>query len=92
MVLPDIQINVFFWDNLEIFADSILEPWLLVGDFNAIGSQKEKHGGQPFACFSKYGLSSFISDYGLVDLGFNGNPFTWNNGRQGAANIRKRLD
>ncbi|KAB1205077.1 hypothetical protein CJ030_MR7G016721 [Morella rubra] len=27
-----------------------------------------------------------------LGLGFNGNPFTWNNGRRGCANIRERLD
>lgn len=28
----------------------------------------------------------------LVDLGFDGNPFTWTNIREGAALIRERLD
>lgn len=28
----------------------------------------------------------------LVDLGFDGNPFTWTNVREGAALIRERLD
>lgn len=63
-----------------------------MGDFNVVGSQKEKLGGQPFACSSKSDLSSFINDCGLVDLGFNGNPFSWNSGHHGGANIKERLD
>jgi hypothetical protein len=29
---------------------------------------------------------------GLVDLGYNGNPFTWSNKRHGRAKIKERLD
>ncbi|KAK3012315.1 hypothetical protein RJ639_012615 [Escallonia herrerae] len=33
-----------------------------------------------------------INDRGLIDLGFSGNPFTWNNKRPAQGNIRERLD
>lgn len=81
-----------FWDNLANLADSISKPWVSIGDFNAVSSQREKRGGQLVACFSHFGLNSLINDFGLIDLGFNGNPFTWNKGRQGQTNIRKLLD
>ena len=29
---------------------------------------------------------------GLIDLGFLGNQFTWNNGREGDAYVQQRLD
>lgn len=29
---------------------------------------------------------------GLIDLGFMGNRFTWNNGREGDAYVQQRLD
>lgn len=79
-----------FWDNMEDLAASISEPWVLVGDFNAVSSQQEKQGGKPFDCSSRYGLTAFVTDIGFIDLGFNGNPFTWNNDRQGCANIKER--
>ena len=33
-----------------------------------------------------------IDNAGLIDLGFDGNPFTWTNKRAGLANIQERLD
>jgi hypothetical protein len=34
----------------------------------------------------------FVQSNGLIDLGYSGNPFTWNNKRQGRENLRERLD
>lgn len=82
-----------FWNSMTTFADSITELWLLLGDFNSVNFQSDKRSGAPFASSSSMGLHLFVTtNYGLVDLGFNSNPFTWNNGRLGAANIRERLD
>lgn len=61
-------------------------------DFNSVTSQAEKWGGKPFACSSNSGLRHFIILIGLVDLGFNDNPFSWNNCRKGQENIRERPD
>ena len=33
-----------------------------------------------------------LADCGLVDLGFSGYPFTWDNKREAAHNIQVRLD
>ncbi|XP_058768237.1 uncharacterized protein LOC131641969 [Vicia villosa] len=33
-----------------------------------------------------------MEDCGLTDLGFQGHPFTWSNGRKGKDNIQCRLD
>lgn len=33
-----------------------------------------------------------LSNVNLMDLGFEGHPFTWSNGREGSANIHARLD
>ena len=35
---------------------------------------------------------SFIDQFGMIDVGFVGNPFTWSNNRQGLENFKERLD
>lgn len=81
-----------FWHNLQVIGNSFAGPWMLMGDFNAILSQQDKRGGRPFASSSTDPFFSFVHSFGLVDLGYEGNPFTWNNKRAGAANIKERLD
>jgi hypothetical protein len=54
--------------------------------------QSEKLGGRPVASSSHCLFKLFIDHFGLVDLGFVGNPYTWCNNRQGAATIKERLD
>ncbi|KAG8372343.1 hypothetical protein BUALT_Bualt12G0056200 [Buddleja alternifolia] len=52
----------------------------------------DKKGGRLFASSSNGGLQNLIDDIGLFDLGFTGYQFTWNNKRDGLANIQQRLD
>jgi hypothetical protein len=54
--------------------------------------QNEKQGGRLVASSSSCPFKQFIDHFGLVDLGFAGNPFTWCNNRQGHASIKERLD
>jgi hypothetical protein len=54
--------------------------------------QSEKLEGRPIVSSSHYPFKHFIDHFGLVYLGFVGNPFTWCNNRQGAASIKERLD
>ncbi|CAN1163031.1 hypothetical protein LINPERHAP2_LOCUS24804, partial [Linum perenne] len=35
---------------------------------------------------------NFVSNNSLIDLGFQGDPFTWSNGQQGNNEIKQRLD
>lgn len=41
---------------------------------------------------SRDGFHIMVNRNGLIDLGFDGNPYTWNNKRIGRANICERLD
>jgi hypothetical protein len=43
--------NSDFWTNLATFGCSFSEPWLCIGDFNAISSSDDKLGGKPFDNF-----------------------------------------
>lgn len=67
-------------------------PLLLIGDFHSVISQSDKIGGRPVASSSPGGMHRLLTDHGLIDLGFHGHPYTWNNGRVGGANIQARLD
>jgi hypothetical protein len=44
-------------------------------------SQSKKYGGRPFFCSSNDPFHSFLDSFGMVDLGFSGNLFTWSNKR-----------
>lgn len=44
------------------------------------------------ASSSTGGFKSFIENVGLIDMGFKGVDYTWNNKRAGKENIQERLD
>ena len=81
-----------FWESFASFRDSFEASWLCIGDFNSILAQSEKQGGRPVTSSSQCHLRSFINHFGMIDLGFAGNPFTWSNNRKGLENIKERLD
>jgi hypothetical protein len=81
-----------FWDFLSFVGDGFVSSWLSIGDLNYVLNQSKKLGGRPVASSSHCPFKQFIDHFGLVDLGFVGNPFTWSNNRQGAASINERLD
>lgn len=63
-----------------------------MGDFNSIVSQSENIGGLHFASSSNNNFSSTLNNLALINLGFRGYPFTWNNKRAGLENIQQRID
>ncbi|KAH7836340.1 hypothetical protein Vadar_000082 [Vaccinium darrowii] len=64
----------------------------MVGDFNCILSNEEKDGGQDKETWELNDFCNSIDNNDLIDIGFVGFPFAWNNKRHGRANIRQRLD
>lgn len=67
-------------------------PWLIIGDLNIIFNSEEKKGGLPFDRKKVEPVLNLIQRTCLEDLGFRGNIFTWNNKREGQANIKQRID
>lgn len=65
-----------FWNSISELNVSSHYPWLLIGDFNAITSQLEKKGGLLFASSSSNSFTYELNNLGLIDLGFNGYPYT----------------
>jgi hypothetical protein len=89
---PDNSDKPVFWDSLSSLGDGFVCPWLCIGDLNSVLDQQEKQGGRPVASSSSCPFKQFIDHFGLIDLSFAGNPFTWCNNRQGNASIKERLD
>ncbi|XP_069148286.1 uncharacterized protein [Solanum lycopersicum] len=79
------------WDRLIQWSDTD-HPWCIIGDFNVIYSTQEKLGGREYNISKSLDFISIIEYCGLVDMGYNGQPFTWCNHRKDAARIWKRLD
>lgn len=51
----------------------------------------EKFRGRPLWKKQLF-LKSFVNNMGRVDLGFNGNRYTWTSRQEGLALIKKRLN
>ena len=82
---PDKRDKLVFWDSFTSVGEAFVSPWLYIGDLNYVLDQSEKLGGRPVASSSLCLFKQFIDHFGLVDLGFVGNFYTWCNNRQGAA-------
>jgi hypothetical protein len=81
-----------FWHAMDNLGLSYNDHWICIGDFNAITLPDDKLGGRPFDSFSSNIFSDFMDEFGMIDMGFNGNPFTWSNHMQGSSLIKERLD
>ncbi|KAL0310908.1 UNVERIFIED_CONTAM: Retrovirus-related Pol polyprotein from type-1 retrotransposable element R2 [Sesamum angustifolium] len=81
------------WDALRTLATGIQdEPWLVLGDFNAVVDDSEVCGRAADTSVSMAEFRSCILDTGLVQLSFTGCPFTWHNCSEGTRSLWKRLD
>ncbi|KAL6130625.1 hypothetical protein ACLB2K_069004 [Fragaria x ananassa] len=75
------------WDLLRDLYDVSTIPWVVIGDFNEIVQDNEKDGGVPQNLNQMMRFQSALDDTELLDLGFQGAPYTWKGG-----NVRCRLD
>ncbi|XP_021861101.2 uncharacterized protein [Spinacia oleracea] len=80
------------WHELQASLPPPSTPWLVLGDLNEVTNQAEKSGGRAFRSSQCSQLHLLADAASLVDLGYNGNPFTWSNAREGLELIRERLD
>ncbi|KAL0290171.1 UNVERIFIED_CONTAM: hypothetical protein Sradi_7056100 [Sesamum radiatum] len=81
------------WTALRTLSTGIQdEPWLILGDFNAVMDDSEVCGQAADTSASMAEFRSCIRDTGLVTLPFTGCPFTWHNCSEGPRSLWKRLD
>ena len=67
------------WKVIEQRKRMWRSRWIIAGDLNDIISNKEKWGGTTRAEWSFKDFRNFITDNQLIDIGFEGNPWTWSN-------------
>ncbi|XP_043697107.1 uncharacterized protein LOC122647867, partial [Telopea speciosissima] len=80
------------WEDVGAIASAIINPWVVLGDFNVIRSNSEKIGGDPVRIEAMDDFNSFIDGAGLLDLKWKGEALTWNNRQVGDARICCKLD
>ena len=88
----DDQIRRNQWEVIERRKVLWGQRWLISGDFNDIASNDEKWGGRRREEGSFRDFRLFIHQNGLIDLGFEGKPWTWSNQWTQEGEIRQRLD
>lgn len=67
-------------------------PRLCLGDFNETLHSHEQIGSNERHEWSMEGFREIVVYCRFSDLGYSGLPYTWDNRRQGLANIKVRLD
>lgn len=67
------------WDCLMNISVDIQEPWMVKGDFNVMLNRDERLHGAVLQDGSMEDFAIALSHCGLMDVGFEGNKFTWTN-------------
>ncbi|KAK4383979.1 hypothetical protein Sango_3102200 [Sesamum angolense] len=79
-------------DCSPLMEGILAEPWLVLGDFNAVVDESEVCGQAADTSASMMEFRNCIRDTGLVPLPFTGCPYTWHNCSEGPRSLWKRLD
>ncbi|KAK4404287.1 hypothetical protein Sango_0797300 [Sesamum angolense] len=80
------------WDLLLRLEGQSVRPWLAAGDFNEILHHHEKDRQQQQPIWQIENIWTCLSDCNFVDLGFEGDQFTWCNRREQPAIVSETLD
>jgi hypothetical protein len=80
------------WDTIRDLKTQSDLPWLLMGDFNEVLWQEEHLSQHQRPVNQMEAFREVLFDCNLSDLGFAGVPYTYDNRRQGRANVKVRLD
>jgi hypothetical protein len=75
------------WEEIKGFKTTISGPWCVAGDFNQVLFDHEKQGGGSVNSNGRSAFQECIDTCQLLDLGFQGQPFTWRRGP-----VKERLD
>lgn len=80
------------WQLIHHVASNVGSKWPCIGDLNDTLALEDKKGDLTRSQ-TQLGLGrQVVVDCNLQDMGFEGYPYTWSNGREGEGNIQCRLD
>ncbi|CAN0912744.1 hypothetical protein LINGRAHAP2_LOCUS27522 [Linum grandiflorum] len=65
------------WDALRNLTNLIINPWMLIGDFNALLASNEKKGGAEFSRRKHQPFINCVADCGLIGCRVKGPQFMW---------------
>jgi hypothetical protein len=80
------------WANLTRLQNSLIGPWIFLGDFNAVLGAHEKRGRRLPPSLSCNDFMSLTNANLLLHLNTNRVQYTWNNGRLDTNYVFLRLD
>ena len=89
---PRVENRHLMWSKLQALSNTSECPWLVIGDFNEALWDFEHMSATPRPEPQMIAFRDTLEICGLVDLGFSGIPFAYDNLRAGAANVKVRLD
>jgi hypothetical protein len=89
---PRVENRHLVWDLLRDLGGVWDGPWMVIGDFNEATWQHEHFSETPRTERQMMDFREVLSHCDLQDLGFSGTRWTYNNNRDGGANVRVRLD
>ncbi|XP_031105865.1 uncharacterized protein LOC116010543 [Ipomoea triloba] len=89
---PSLYLRRRLWTALGRNTVQVNHPWLIAGDFNAIVSQEECSNAHNAGNHRNDDFKNWIFREALIDLGFEGQKFTWRRGRERETFKGARLD
>lgn len=89
---PRVENRHLMWSKLQSLKNVSDRPWLVIGDFNEALWDFEHLSASPRPEQQMIAFRDTLEVCGLVDLGFSGIPFTYDNLRAGVSNVKVRLD
>ena len=87
---PTPTIRSGLWEHLKNLRRTIDKSWLMLSDFTEVLLPSEVIGGI-FSHARAVVFAEMIDERHLIDLGANGERFTWFRSNQGARRLAKRL-
>ncbi|XP_021611709.1 uncharacterized protein LOC110614474 [Manihot esculenta] len=82
---PNTGLRRLLWEDIRLSCLNMDEEWVVLGDFNVVVSMEEQYGYRTYNASGSRKFQIWLFDTALVDIGYEGVPFTWSrsDGRDG---------